>query len=198
VEGINEGSLVVEWVANVLLAVYNLNMGYPFATWGEMCFMSVQCGIQVVLFYKFTKQGKASEFNLVPKGLGFVFFVGVMLSYAAAPGAVSGGIGKANFDTSLVVFGSAPAVMTVIARLPQIFQNFRQGHTGQLSFVTWFMSMGGNAIRVVTTLGMAFDPVTLAGHVIALLCNLVLIGQILLMAGKTAEVMAKVDGKKKK
>lgn len=188
---------MVEWIANVLLAVYNLNMGYPFATWGEMCFMSVQCGIQVGLFYKFTSQGRASEFSAA-KGLGFLAFVGVMLSYAAAPAAVAGGLGQANFDTSLVLFGAAPAAMTVVARLPQISQNFKQGHTGQLSFVTWFMSMGGNAIRVLTTLGLAFDPVTLAGHVIALLCNLVLIGQILLMAGKTAEVMAQVDKKKKK
>lgn len=66
-------------------------MGYPFATWGEMCFMSVQCGIQVGLFYKFTSQGRASEFSAA-KGLGFLAFVGVMLSYAAAPAAVAGGL----------------------------------------------------------------------------------------------------------
>ena len=43
------------------------------------------------------------------------------------------------------------SVVTIIARVPQIFQNFRTGSTGQLSIVTCGISLGGVCIRVFTS-----------------------------------------------
>jgi mannose-P-dolichol utilization defect 1 len=42
--------------------------------------------------------------------------------------------------------------LTIPARLPQIWINFTNGHTGQLAFLTVFLSMGGAIVRVFTTI----------------------------------------------
>ncbi len=41
-------------------------------------------------------------------------------------------------------------LMYVVARAPQIIQNFRQGHTGVVSLLTTVMNSAANAGRVVT------------------------------------------------
>ena len=42
-------------------------------------------------------------------------------------------------------------VARCVSKLPQVIQNFRQGHTGQLALLTVALSFGGNLARVATT-----------------------------------------------
>jgi len=43
-------------------------------------------------------------------------------------------------------------ILGIIGRLPQIAQNLRQGHTGELAFITYFMNVLGAIARLFTTL----------------------------------------------
>lgn len=174
----------MEWFANCCLVMYNLLKELPFGTWGEMTFVLAQCKIQIFLFWTYT-EGLTLGGRLTGMLLLAVAFTATWFKLPTE---------------YYYILGAIPTVMTVFSRLPQIIQNFQQGHTGQLSFLTWFLSMVGNAVRVITTIGMAFDYVNLMGHVVALVFNILLCSQILLFAKKTAEVTGekKVDTKKTK
>merc|ERR1740121_3196712 len=89
----------------------------------------------------------------------------------------------------LPALGMAPAVLGAVARVPQIVLNFRQGHTGNQSMFTWGLSLGGNILRVITTLVDVNDVVTLAGHAIAAILNFTLVFQIVIFAANTRKVL---------
>jgi len=93
-------------------------------------------------------------------------------------------------DHFLNSLGSVPMVVGSGSRIPQIMANFQQRHTGALSLVTWVMSLVGNIMRVLTTLAMVDDRVTLAGHIAALTTNVFLVVQIGIFWTRTKEVLA--------
>lgn len=49
----------------------------------------------------------------------------------------------------------------VIGKVPQIVQNIKQGHTGQLSLITYTLALLGNIARVVTILSQVKNTVIL-------------------------------------
>jgi hypothetical protein len=53
-------------------------------------------------------------------------------------------------------------IMSIGARVPQIWLNWKRGDTGQLSLVTYALSSVGNLIRVYTTAVLTHDIVLLA------------------------------------
>mmetsp|Transcript_31580 Transcript_31580/g.96661 ORF Transcript_31580/g.96661 Transcript_31580/m.96661 type:complete len:92 (+) Transcript_31580:262-537(+) len=88
----------------------------------------------------------------------------------------------------------------MVGRLPQIAQNVRQGHTGELAFITYFMNVMGAMARLFTTLQELDDPITLASCVLSLVLNLIVVIQILLLGGppRKAATKAAKDHKKTK
>ena len=54
--------------------------------------------------------------------------------------------------TSEALAGGLPIVLMLFSRLPQIVQNARQGHAGQLALATYLLNTLGGAARVFTTL----------------------------------------------
>merc|ERR1719382_926104 len=79
----------------------------------------------------------------------------------------------------VALVGLAPAGLIIVARLPQVLLNHRQGHTGQLAPVTFALQLAGNAARVFTVLhDLGGDPVVLAQHGSAGLLNAIILAQI--------------------
>ena len=76
------------------------------------------------------------------------------------------------------------------ARIPQIIMNLRQGHTGQLSLVSWSFSLAGSAVRIFTTLMEVPDKLILFMFTSSFLCNLTLVLQILYYWKQTNEVLS--------
>ena len=76
------------------------------------------------------------------------------------------------------------------ARIPQIITNWRQGHTGQLSLVSWSFSLAGSAVRIFTTLREVPDKLILFMFMSGFLCNLTLVLQILYYWKQTNEVLS--------
>ena len=54
--------------------------------------------------------------------------------------------------TSESVAGGLPILLLLISRLPQIYQNARQGHTGMLAMPTYALNTLGSLARVFTIL----------------------------------------------
>lgn len=68
-------------------------------------------------------------------------------------------------------------VMSVGARLPQIWLNFRRGNTGELSIITFALSSVGNLIRVYTTAVLTSDMLLVFGTASQFLLNGVITAQ---------------------
>ena len=77
------------------------------------------------------------------------------------------------------------------ARLPQIYTNFRQHHTGQLSLASWTLSLAGSTIRIFTTWMEVPDKLIMTMYIVYFLCNLTLVLQILFYWRKTNEILRK-------
>merc|ERR1712217_296761 len=169
------------FLACLSLCAYNFLMGHPFKTWGEMALIMAQCGIQIILFWVLTEHKLA----VVPRAAGVLAILGVViyLSQGLLPEAL------------LPALGLVQSGLGAIARVPQIILNFKQKHTGNQSVITWGLSLGGNAVRIITTAASIDDWIALSGYLIAFVLNGTLVVQILLFWANTKAVLA--DKKRK-
>jgi len=174
VKGISETSLATEFLACISFCSYNLLMGHPLKTWGEMALIAVQCGILTIMFWFYSEEPPAIVAR-ISGTVGTVVFVGLVLQ------------GKFPKET-LPVLGIVPTLLGAAARVPQIVMNWRQGHTGALSIIPWTMAMAGNSVRIITTLAAIDDIITLAGPVVAFVLNGTLVVQIFYYKEVTNEV----------
>ncbi len=146
--------------------LYHVLLDHPFSAWGEMFLICVQCAIQCVLFWTFTK--------------------GISLPARIAGSAVLAGIVRFVLVRGLsaeyiYILGLCPIILSIWSRLPQIVLNLRQAHTGQLALVTFALSGLGNLARVFTTLKQTpDDTLSLVSMVISALLNFTLVAQIVL------------------
>merc|ERR1711934_226377 len=95
---------------------------------------------------------------------------------------------------------SIGVVFTIAARLPQVWTNFQNGHTGRLSSITWLLNFGGALARVLTTMqepgiSESSRPWLLASFGIGASLSFMVLAQIALYWNKTKEVLAQNDKK---
>ena len=69
-------AIVVELAANAVQCIYNMRHGFPFATWGECAFMTVQCKLQVLMYWWFKKPAP----NLAARAALAGLYVATMLA----------------------------------------------------------------------------------------------------------------------
>lgn len=166
--GISESSLALELLGATSLCLYSYLSGFPFLAYGETFFIALQCLVLNLLYWSYGSVDVSFR----------VLFLGLLFAVTATS-AVYG-----LRPEILYILASFPISLNMLARLPQIFLNFKTKATGQLAFLTFFLSFAGNCARVATTLATLSDKATLAGHVIAALLNGTIVAQILLFAGK--------------
>lgn len=163
VSGISESSLALELLSATAACLYARLMGFPFSSWGEMFFISVQCLILNMLYWAFGQ--RVSIMNRLIALITYAAGVWYILNHQIPPYYVT-------------LLASLPISLNMLSRVPQILLNFKTGHTGQLSLITFGLAFAGNVARVLTTLGQLNDPVTLASHLTAALLNGTLVAQI--------------------
>ncbi|ORX63864.1 mannose-P-dolichol utilization defect 1 protein [Anaeromyces robustus] len=88
--------------------------------------------------------------------------------------------------------------INIASRVPQIFTNYKNGNTGELSFLTVFFQCAGSLARVFTTIQEVNDPVVFAGNFIASSLNTVLFLQILYYWRSTSSGYVPLKSKKSK
>ncbi|KAF3543448.1 hypothetical protein DY000_02002898 [Brassica cretica] len=136
VRGLSVVAFELEVVGYTISLAYCLHKGLPFSAFGEMAFLLIQALILVACIYYYSQP--------VPMTTWF----GALLYCAVAPTVLAGQINPTLFDA---LYASQHAIF-LFARLPQIWKNFKNKSTGELSFLTFFMNFAGSIVRVFTSI----------------------------------------------
>lgn len=118
----------------------------------------------------------------------FSFFPGMWIKTALycalAPTLLVGNLEPTLFET---LYACQHGIFFA-ARLPQIYENFQTKSTGQLSFMTNFMSFAGCVVRTFTSIQENAPTSMLVGCLLGLLTNGVVCAQIAAYAPKPEKV----------
>lgn len=160
--GLSVTGYILETVGYIITLAYNVRLGFPFSTYGETAFISVQNLLILVLVLHYARKD-----ILGLAGLG-----------------VAAAVAYALFDTKLVSYNNLKILqglsipLSLTSKVPQVVANYRNGSTGQLSAFTVFNYLAGSAARVFTTVTEVNDPVIFWGFVVAAALNAVLAAQM--------------------
>ena len=152
----------------LVTVAYNVRRGYAFLTYGETALLSAQDVVVILLIFLYGSSGPSSRW---PLGAAIFPAVTAALVYALADEAL---IPTEWLEATVA---ASPTVL-VASRLPQIYSNYANGSTGQLSAVAVFMFFAGSLTRVFTTLKEVDDPIILRGFIIGAAVNFVLSAQM--------------------
>ncbi|OIT04201.1 PREDICTED: mannose-P-dolichol utilization defect 1 protein homolog 2-like [Nicotiana attenuata] len=164
VRGLSVVSFELEVTGYTIALAYCLHKGLPFSAFGEYVFLLIQAIILVAIIYYFSQP------------LGTKTWIRALLYFAVAPTLLAGQIDPILFEA---LYASQHAIF-LFARIPQIWKNFKNRSTGELSFLTFFMNFGGSMVRVFTSLQEKAPMSVVMGSVIGILMNGTILSQILL------------------
>ncbi|GAU27307.1 hypothetical protein TSUD_05330 [Trifolium subterraneum] len=136
VRGLSMLSFELEVVGYTISLAYCLHKGLPFSAYGELLFLLIQAFVLVAIIYYFSRP------------LSTFTWIRPLIYCAVAPTVLAGQIDPVLFEA---LYASQHAIF-LFARIPQIWQNFSNKSTGELSFLTSFMNFGGSMVRVFTTI----------------------------------------------
>lgn len=210
VEGLAEMSVFVEAISSSIFVSYNVLEGHPFATWGEMLFVSLQNLFSLLLFWRYRrardrqasatgqKSGKANAASTDSPFATFTLLQRVLCGLAILVLGASVAYGylllgrDSLFSRRLAtVLGLAPFPLLFCSRLPQIKQNWTQKHTGQLSAVTGVLMLCGNLARLFTSLVSLSDQFVVLSCSLATILNAIPLFQMFLYRENTAKVLGR-------
>ncbi|KAK8796077.1 hypothetical protein WA171_004041, partial [Blastocystis sp. BT1] len=176
VVGLNVYSFYFECAENLPIIIYHSIYHYPFSTYGECILILVQDIILVLLTHLYTKDPSVTA-KMMYRNFSLLILCAVCLCFIPQ-----------SFQVAIPIISTC---FGLSARLPQIWTNFRQGHTGQLSLLSWSFSLVGSSIRIFTTLMEVPDKLILAMYITYFLCNLTLVLQIIVYWKKTNALLRK-------
>nr|ACU14562.1 unknown [Glycine max] len=136
VRGLSMISFELEVIGYTIALAYCLHKGLPFSAYGELLFLLIQALVLVAIIYYYSRP------------LHAITWIRALLYCAVAPTVLAGQIDPLLFEA---LYASQHAIF-LFARIPQIWQNFSNKSTGELSFITSFMNFGGSMVRVFTTI----------------------------------------------
>ena len=174
VEGISFFAILTEFLIYSINLAYNVHYKYPFNTYGDLAvswFVLIFVLLLMQCFRKFDKWRVASV-SAMSAIWCFVLFSDSLpekiLSYLQAASSVG------------LAFGS---------RIPQIWLNFQQGSTGELSIIMFIANALGCLIRAFTTLSLTQDILLLSNALFHLVLNTIIIVQCVdtRLKGKSAQ-----------
>ncbi|KAL0352054.1 UNVERIFIED_CONTAM: Mannose-P-dolichol utilization defect 1 protein2 [Sesamum calycinum] len=136
IRGLSVLSFELEVVGYTIALAYCLHKGLPFSAYGELAFLLIQAIILVAIIYYFSQP------------LGTKTWIRALLYCGVAPTILAGQIDPLLFEA---LYASQHAIF-FFARIPQIWANFKNKSTGELSFLTSLMNFGGSMVRVFTSI----------------------------------------------
>ncbi|CAK0740472.1 hypothetical protein CVIRNUC_001253 [Coccomyxa viridis] len=163
-DGLSLAAQYSELIAYSITLAYNLRHRYPFSTYGDTAACWLQDIILVLLIAKYRKQ-------LGPKVIGSGVLIGLG-SWALCSGAVS-------MQMLAALQASTILIITFGGRLPQIILNARRGNSGELSPLTSTMNLAGCLARCFTTAVLTKDSINLAGTLVQMVLNGILVWQVM-------------------
>lgn len=164
-KGISLLSSFLELVNYTLSVAYHVRHGNPLMVWGENLNLAIQSFCILGLVISYNKEYFSGSVTVaLYAAMVYILQDPTRLDNATLDKLVSG-----------VIF------LVIAARLPQIFANFRNRSTGQLSAITLLLTFAGSAARTFTTVHETpDDSVMLYSYLIATLLNGMLVLQLLM------------------
>ncbi|KAM7278375.1 hypothetical protein ACFE04_005509 [Oxalis oulophora] len=181
VRGLSVMSFELEVVGYTIAMAYCLHKGLPFSAYGELAFLLIQAIILVAIIYYYSQP------------LGITTWLRALLYPACirlmAPTILAGQINPVLFEALYVSRKFSPSTLHLaniasqhaiflLARLPQIWKNFKNKGTGELSFLTCFMNFAGSMVRVFTSMQENAPTSVIMGSAIGILTNGTILSQI--------------------
>jgi len=179
--GISVLGTFLELLAITFNAAYSYGKRYPFTAWGEALFLLVETGLIafLVLWYD-RRRVSASVFVVLYAAL----FYGLMSGMA--PIAVLWQLQACNLP------------LAVSGKLLQVYRNVKNGHTGQMSFITVTLLTLGCLARIFTSIQETGDQLVVVTYTVAAAANFLQVAQVLYYWTKTNAFLAKQSKKKHK
>jgi len=171
--GLSLPAYVLETLAYAITAAYSYQNEFPFSTYGENLFLTIQNTIitLLIIYFPTTSLRNAQA-------------VGPRLAVAGAASVASAFVLYTLPKDILSLLQMATLPLSLFSKLPQIMQNARAHSTGQLSAFAVVSQIAGCLARLFTTATEVGDLIVTAGFALALLLNLVLGAQMWLYWGK--------------
>ncbi|XP_027331184.1 mannose-P-dolichol utilization defect 1 protein homolog 2 [Abrus precatorius] len=169
--GLSMISFELEVVGYTIALAYCLHKGLPFSAYGELLFLLIQAIVLVAVIYYYSRPVSTTT------------WIRALLYCAVAPTVLAGQIDPLLFEA---LYASQHAIF-LFARIPQIWQNFSNKSTGELSFLTSFMNFGGSMVRVFTTIQENAPKSVLLGYAIGVATNFTILSQIVIYQKPRAE-----------
>lgn len=182
IKGLSVASFELEVAGFTIALAYCLFKQLPFSAYGELVFILAQSVVCLGLIYYYSPR------------VGVSTWVKTALYCALAPTLLGGNLDAKLFEA---LYACQHAIF-FSARLPQIYENFRNKSTGQLSFMTSFMSLAGCLVRTFTSIQENAPLSMLVGCLLGLLTHGTVCAQIVAyappsVAGKTDKKVKKVE-----
>ncbi|KAI7885293.1 mannose-P-dolichol utilization defect 1 protein [Lichtheimia hyalospora FSU 10163] len=163
--GLSLMSYVLETLSCIITFSYNVRHGNPFSTYGETAFLTVQDIIITLMILHYARQYGATVGTLI--GFSAVIYG---LIYMVPP-------------VLMASLYAATIPLSLASKVPQIYTNFVNKSTGQLSVFAVINYFAGTTARVFTTMTELDDPLMLTGSVLASVLNGILAIQVFLYWG---------------
>ncbi|GAB4852248.1 hypothetical protein Ancab_016440 [Ancistrocladus abbreviatus] len=177
VRGLSVVAFELEVIGYTIALAYCLHKGLPFSAFGEYAFLLIQAIILVAVIYYYSQP------------VGIKTWIRALLYCAVAPTILAGQIDPMLFEA---LYASQHAIF-LFARIPQIWANFSNKSTGELSFLTCFMNFGGSMVRVFTSIQEKAPTSVVLGSVIGVITNGTILSQIIIYQKPRAKKEKKVQ-----
>ncbi|XP_037453535.1 mannose-P-dolichol utilization defect 1 protein homolog 2-like [Triticum dicoccoides] len=162
VRGLSVASFELELIGYTIALAYCIHKGLPFSAYGELAFLLIQAIILIGIIYYYSPP------------MGTKTWMKALIYCGLAPTVLVGKIDPGLFE---ILYASQHAIF-FCARVPQIWKNFTNKSTGELSFLTSFMNFAGSLVRVFTSIQEKTPLSVLMGSVIGIVTNGTILGQI--------------------
>ncbi|KAH7927933.1 mannose-P-dolichol utilization defect 1 protein [Leucogyrophana mollusca] len=175
--GLSLPAYVLETLAYAITTTYSFRNNFPFSTYGENLFLTLQNTIITLLIIYYPTASPRKSQN-----------VSSHLTIATVATAASALALYVFPKEVLSVLQLATLPLSLFSKLPQIRQNSRAQSTGQLSAFAVVSQIAGCLARLFTTATEVGDLIVTAGFALALVLNIVLGAQLWMYWGKEEKV----------
>lgn len=154
-------SILLELISFTSVSAYSHANGFPFSAYGEGVFLAIQNFLLAIMTITWTySQIKAVLFSCT-----YMACIAVLLS-PTLPLSI------------LILFQTVNLPIMLSSKFAQIWTNYNNGSTGQLSAITLFLFALGSTVRIFTSIQETGDYLMILSCILASLCNYILVGQL--------------------
>ncbi|PFH45543.1 hypothetical protein AMATHDRAFT_131900, partial [Amanita thiersii Skay4041] len=157
--GLSLPAYILETLSYAITLTYSFRNNYPFSTYGENFFLTLQNVFITFLIVAYAPRLTDKSQKL---GTTALATIATFSSLYLVP------------DNTLALLQMGTLPLSLFSKLPQIRQNARAHSTGQLSAFAIISQIAGCLARLFTTATEVNDWIVAAGFALALLLNLVL------------------------